>query len=359
MIGLFAYFGAIRSQNLDCVIVMFIVSSFHQMAYPYAVENEIAEIRISSTHECMNWSASSFDWNQVRAFFATAEQGSLSAAARALGSTQPTLGRQVAALEQDLGVVLFERIGRGLELTPTGQDLLRHVRAKGEAAARLSLSASAQTQTVEGVVSITASDALSAYILPPLMADLRAIAPCLTIDIIAANDIRDLQRREADIAIRHVRPDQPDLIARLVRKSAGYFYAASSYLQTHGRPSDPSDLPGHDVIGIRSIERFVVELRNFGVNLNASDFCLVTENGVVGWELVKQGLGIGVMVSEIAQLSPDIERVLTALPPIPVPVWLTTHREFHTSRRIRLVFDYLAEALARPQPVTSARNSSR
>ena len=106
----------------------------------------------------MNWQSMSFDWNQARAFLATAEEGSLSAAARAIGQTQPTLSRQVAALEQDLGVTLFERIGRSLSLTQSGLELLDHFRAMGDAANRISLTASGQSQAIEGRVSITATD---------------------------------------------------------------------------------------------------------------------------------------------------------------------------------------------------------
>ena len=106
----------------------------------------------------MKWQTVSFDWNQARAFLVTVEEGSLTAAARALGLTQPTLGRQVAALEDSLGVTLFDRVGRSLRLTPSGLELLDHVRSMGDAAGRVSLTASGQSQTVEGQVCITASD---------------------------------------------------------------------------------------------------------------------------------------------------------------------------------------------------------
>ena len=128
---------------------------------------------------CMNWQAISFDWNQVRAFLATAEQGSFSGAARVLGLTQPTLGRQVSALEAELGVLLFERIGRSLELTPPGIELLEHVRAMGDAAHRISLVASGQSQTINGLVRITATNVFAAYLLLPVVEELRRIAPQL------------------------------------------------------------------------------------------------------------------------------------------------------------------------------------
>lgn len=296
--------------------------------------------------KCMNWQSVSFDWNQARAFLATAEEGSLSAAARALGQTQPTLGRQVSALEEKLGVTLFERAGRSLSLTQSGLELLYHFRAMGDAASRISLTASGQSQAIEGQVCITASDGMATYLLPPVVKKLRAAAPGIEIEIVADNEVSDLNRREADIAIRHVRPEQPDLIAKLVRETTGHLYAATSYLDTHGRPETAADVADATFVVLNQSERMLSALNGLGLSLTKRNFKLVSANSVVGWEMVKQGLGIGVMIPEIADLTPEVERVLPDLPPYPVPIWLVTHRELRTSRRIRLVFDLLAEALA-------------
>lgn len=290
--------------------------------------------------------ANSFDWNHMRAFLATAEEGSLSAAARKLGLTQPTLGRQVTALEAELNLMLFERVGRNLVLTQAGEELLQHVRAMNAAADQVALVASGQSQAVEGVVRITASDVFSAYLLPPIMKELRARGPQLEIDIVAANDIRDLMRREADIAIRHVRPDQPDLIARLVREARGYFYASSDYLDRKGRPETLDDLRDHDFISFGNVTQMLGFLHPLGFPISENNFRIGSESGVVSWELVRQGFGIAAMADDVAAATPDVERVLPDLAPVVFPVWLTTHRELHTSRRIRLVFDLLAEFLA-------------
>jgi len=295
----------------------------------------------------MNWQSVSFDWNHVRAFLATAEEGSLSAAARAVGLTQPTLGRQVSALEETLGITLFERIGRSLALTQSGLELLDHVRAMGEAATRISLTASGQSQTIEGQVRITATDIFSAYILPPALKQLRDIAPLLVIEVIAANDIRDLQRREADIAIRHVRPEQPNLIARLVQEPTAHFYAAKSYLDKHGHPQNFDELSKCDFVGLGDDEHMRGLLNPLGLSLTAENYRLGSQNGIVHWELVKHGFGVAVMADEVAAMTPEVERVLPDMEPLVFPTWLTTHRELHTSRRIRLVFDLLAEFLSR------------
>ena len=296
---------------------------------------------------CMNWQSVSFDWNRARAFLVTAEEGSLSAAARALGQTQPTLGRQVAALEEDLGVTLFERVGRSLSLTQSGLELLDHFRAMGDAARRISLAASGQSQAIEGQVSITATHVMATYHLPAMLKRIREEAPGIEIEVVASNDIRDLTRREADIAIRHVRPEQPDLIARLVGESSAHFYASTEYLDKHGRPETARDLSDADFIGSEHPERLLPVLNSLGLTLTRRNFKITTASWTVILALVKQGLGISLLSKEIAALTPGLEPVLPELDPIPFPIWLVTHRELHTSRRIRLVFDLLAEAFSK------------
>ncbi|KUJ85344.1 LysR family transcriptional regulator [Ruegeria marisrubri] len=291
-----------------------------------------------------------FDWNHIRAFLATAEAGSLSAAARQLRQTQPTLSRQVAALEADLGVMLFERVGRSLELTQAGLELLEHTRAMGEAANRIALTASGQAQSIEGEVRITASDVMSAHVLPDVLRDIRERAPLLRIEVIATNDIRDLMRREADIAIRHVRPDQPDLIARLVREARAHLYAASTYLERKGRPRTMAELPAHDFVGFGDTARMIEFLAPLGIHLRQQNFPIGSPSGIVAWEYVRQGFGLAPMPEEVGDATAGVERVLPDMEPILFPIWLTTHRELHTSRRIRLVFDLLAEHLARQEP---------
>ncbi len=293
----------------------------------------------------MNWSRIGFDWNQARAFLVTAIEGSLSAAARELKQTQPTLSRQVAALERELGVTLFERVGKQLILTDTGRDLLEHVRKMGDAAGLMSLSAEGRSDAVFGEVRISAGEALSAYLLPPVVERLRLAYPEIQVHLVVSNQLSDLLRREADIAIRHVRPEQADLITRKIRDSSAHLYAAKSWLERHGRPQTVEDLSQLDFIGGGDNKRFIEILAQLGARLTLANFKATTDSHVVAWEMVKQGLGIGGMTREVAAHTPEVEQVLPHLAPIPVPYWLCTHRELHTSRRIRVVFDLLAGIL--------------
>ena len=296
----------------------------------------------------MNWTSIAFDWNQIRTFLAAVEEGSFSAASRALGQTQPTVSRQISALEEALGLTLFEREHSGLTPTESALELLEHVRTMGEAAQRISLAASGQSQTIEGHVSITATETFAAHFLPPVLEKLRARAPRIDVDIIAANELRDLRKREADIAIRHARPDQPDLIARLIGETSAHLYASRDFLERHGHPVSPEDAAeNYDFIGFDQNARALPYMHEIGLPLRLESFWLNSGNGLVMIEFMRRGLGIGFLTRDMARHYPDLEQVLPDLPGIPVPVWLVTHRELRTSRRIRLVFDLLAEELSR------------
>lgn len=293
----------------------------------------------------MAWADMTFDWNQLRAVLATIEEGSLSAAARALGLAQPTVGRQVAALEEALNLALFERAGRELVPTPAGLAVAEHARAMRDAAARVALVAAGQAGEVAGTVSLSASDAIAAYVLPELLEGLRARAPEVHVRVVVTNAQSDLLRREAEIALRHVRPAEPELIARRVHTGAAYLYAAPAFLERHGRPGTLEDLRGLPFVGLTEPRRMAALLRGHGIAVRDADIPVHSESSVTGWELVRRGMGIGLMFERVARETPDVERIVPGFAGVPVEIWLTTHRDLHGSRRIRLVFDALADAL--------------
>ena len=286
------------------------------------------------------------DWNHLRAFLETAEAGSLSAAARRLGVSQPTLSRRVAALERRLGVTLFERVGRSMAITDTGLALLDHARAMGAAAVDLDLAATGRAQDVDGTVSVSATEVVGAFLLPPVIARLRREAPGIVVEIVLTDAISDLRRREADIAVRHLSPDQPDLIGRRIRDARAGFYASTEWVRRHGHPRTAADAAGLAFVGSDRSPAYLATLRGLGLPVEPGQFSCRAGSTLMHWLLVRQGLGIGPMMDEIARITPDVVRVLDAVPTIEFPIWLVTHRELRTARRIRVVFDALAEALA-------------
>ncbi|WP_299826370.1 LysR family transcriptional regulator [uncultured Roseobacter sp.] len=294
----------------------------------------------------MNWQAISFDWNQVRAFLATTEEGSFSGAARVLKTTQPTIGRQISALEEALGVTLVERSVRGLTLTESGRDLLDHVRAMGEAATLVSMVAEGKSREVSGEVTVTGTDLLSTEILPGVLMPLREKAPGIRVRILASSDMQNLTQREADIAIRHIRPEQPDLIARHLGDFRANLYAATSYLDRVGRPRTFRDVADYDFVGHADPERLMAPLHNMGIPVRAESFVMSSTSGTVAWELVKAGYGVSMQPEVLGEVEPGMEKVLPDFPSLEFPIWLVTHRELQTSRRIRIVFDVLARGLA-------------
>jgi DNA-binding transcriptional LysR family regulator len=296
----------------------------------------------------MDWPALRFDWNHARAFLATAEEGSLSAAARALGITQPTLGRQVAALEQEMRVVLFERVGRGLRLTPGGAALRDELRGMAEAAARFSRSAAGQSESIEGSIRITSTDVYAAHLLPPIILALRARHPGIAVEIVAENAPTDLLRREADIAIRNYASTQPELVVRRLRDDVGNFYATPEYLRSIGEPRSAEDMARGQFIGFAPREAMAAAMEAKGFALTPAHFPIISQNHLVQWEYVKRGAGIGLMTEAVGDAEPRVCRVLPAAPGIRFPVYLAAHRELHASRRMRIVFDLLAEALGAP-----------
>lgn len=298
-------------------------------------------MRKHGMHSCMTVP----DWNHLRAFHATAESGSLSAAARRIGLTQPTLSRQVAALEGSLGVVLFERVGRRLVLSQTGAELFERLRVMADAADLVTLTASGRAQEICGKVSISATDTYSAYILPEIIERIRSEAPKITVAVVATNDLSNLHRRDADVAIRHVAPDRPGLTGLHIGDTHAHFYASDSWVAQNEMPSLPAELADMGLIALDDTVRFSEYLRAIGIPVDPADFTLAANSSVVVWEMVKRGMGVAPMLREIADRTPGVTRLLPDMPPISVPVWLVTHAEMQLSPRIRLVQGILAEEL--------------
>lgn len=294
---------------------------------------------------CMENDQASFDWEKAKAFHLAAQLGSFSAAARALGLAQPTVGRQVAALEEELGVVLLERVGSGIQPTQAGLDLLGDMKAMADAADRIALSASGKAVAVEGKVRISATDLACTYQLPQMVAKLNRLYPKIRIELISTNSISDLRRREADIALRGVRPTDNELYARKIYSGLAYLYAARSYLDRAGGPFDAKGLASAQFVEFEDNPAFAAALQLIGVSVGPENFVAMSSSHVIQWEMTKAGLGIIAMPAAIGDLEPLVARAAPSLPGIPFDLWLVAHREVKSSKRIRVVYDFLAEQI--------------
>jgi DNA-binding transcriptional LysR family regulator len=294
----------------------------------------------------MNWDAISFDWNHIRAFLATVENGSLSAAARALKQTQPTLSRQISLLEETLQLTLFERGTRTMRLTDAGTELLSHVRRMADAATQISRVATGQSQAIEGTVRVTSSDAMAAYALPPCLISLRKKHPGISVELVPSNEMSDLTRRDADIAIRHARPEQPDLIAKRITDIEISLFASETYLDGLGPVSQLSDFSDANFIGYQHPERLVPQITAMGIPVTKQNFGITTSNGSTMYELVREGAGIAFLPTIVAEGRLGLRRIRPDAPVFNMETWLVTHREIQTNRRIRLTFDHLAREVA-------------
>ncbi len=286
------------------------------------------------------------DWNLLRAFHMTATTGSLSAAARELGLTQPTLSRQVNGLEQTLGVVLFERQGKKLVLTRHGRELLEYASAMNEAAQSVLMSANGHAQ-ITGRVCISATDSMSTYVMPEIFDILRQEAPGVSLVLDVDNAQTNLNQMEADIAIRHAKPDQPELVGEFVCETEAYFFASKDWVKRHGLPAKPSDLKGEHLIGFGDVEQLAGHLSSLGFRVGGKDFKLASNSATAAWEMVKRGLGVAAMSKEVARRSPEVVQLFPTEAAIRVPIWAVTHRAMQSSPRVRLVQDILVRELTR------------
>lgn len=290
-----------------------------------------------------NAQGASFDWSLMPSFLAVIDAGSLLGAARQLQQAQPTIGRHIDALESQLGVSLFERTGRGLVPTERALAIAGFARGMQAQADDLSRSLSLAATQTAGTVRITASQTVAAYALPPLLAELRAVAPEIQVELVTSNEVKNLLRREADIAIRMVRPEQSGLIARKLGEVPIGVFAHKRYLKKRGTPEQALDLLRHDLIGFDQDDSMLRGFRSFGVEIDKTAFALRSDDHIVHWQAVREGLGIGFVATYVAAHDRNVVRMLPAMPLPPLPVWLTSHREIHGNPRIRRVFDFLAE----------------
>ena len=288
-----------------------------------------------------------FNWTLVRSFLAVLDAGSLMGAARRTGTQQPTLSRHVAELEAQLGAPLFERTGRGVTPTAAALAIADAARQMQQGAETLSRALAGQRAQTAGTVRITASMVAATYLLPPLLADLHAQEPGIQLELAGSNELANLLRRDADIAVRMVRPAQGSLVARKLGMVGVGAYAHERYLKRAGTPRQPTDLASHTLIGFATDDTIERGFAALGMPLARQAFALRTDDQVAYGRLIAEGAGIGFVAHYNARHWPGVRRVLPMLAIPPLPCWLAVHREIKSSKVVRRVYDFLAEELPR------------
>jgi len=285
------------------------------------------------------------DWRALQDVVAVAETGSLSAAARRLNVSQPTVGRRIEQLEDQLGTLLFNRTARGLLLTKVGEDILNHAKQMEEGALAIERIATGANQELQGNVRISLIEDLGINWLPKKLSEFHAQFPQLTIEVNIDNRNVNLLRREADIAIRLARPEQQDLICRKVAMLHFGLYASQTYLDEHGVPEKRADLKEHFHVGFD-------EVMARGPNIKKLESLFIQEHirhrsnsHMEMMEVTRAGLGCAALCCFIADTHPDLQRVLSKEFDYAREIWLVTHMEINSSARIRAVFDFLGKVL--------------
>lgn len=286
-------------------------------------------------------------WELYRTFLAVVREGSLSGAARALGLTQPTAGRHVDALERTLGLSLFIRTQQGLSPTEAALSLRPFAESLEATSAALLRAASSHGQGVRGTVRITASDVVAVEVLPPILAELHAAYPDLTLELAPSNRMEDLLRREADIAVRMLPPTQGVLIARHIGGIELGLFAHRRYLERCGMPATVEDLAGHTLIGYDKENAFLRGVRAQLPWVQRSRFALRTDSDLAAIAALRAGFGVGFCQVGLAQRNPDLVRLFGKAVSLTLDTWVAMHEDLRDSPHCRAVFDALAAGLAR------------
>jgi DNA-binding transcriptional LysR family regulator len=285
------------------------------------------------------------DWALYRTLLAVLDEGSLSAAARNLALTQPTVARHIDALEAALGADLFVRSQRGLDPTDLARSLRPQAQVMATTAAALLRTASGSLGTVVGTVRISASDVVGVEHLPPILAGLRRDHPALVIELSLSDRLDDLLAREADIAVRMTQPTQTALLAKRLPPVELGFHAHRDYLERRGTPASMADLSAHDLIGYDTETPALRAMTARLAPLDRQGFALRADSNLAQLATIRAGFGIGLCQLGIAQRDPALVRVLPAVK-LPLPLWIVMHEDLKTSARFRIVFDALAMGLS-------------
>ncbi|MGO9933718.1 MAG: LysR family transcriptional regulator [Steroidobacteraceae bacterium] len=286
-------------------------------------------------------------WDLYRSFLAVLRLGSLSAAARSLGLTQPTIGRHIASLQRALGDrALFTRSQLGLLPTDAAHKLRPHAENMAAAAAAFVRTGSADVEETAGVVRLAAANVMGVEVLPGILSDFHAEFPAIVIELSLSNQMADLLRRDADLAVRMARPQQKALLAKRVGKVALMFYAHRRYLERCGYPDRLEDLPDHALIGFDRVLPSADFLRAVPIPVTRELFAFRCDNDLAQLAALRAGYGIGLCQTGIARRDPNLLPLFGKRFKVELEMWIVMHNDLRRNSGMRALFDYLAVRLA-------------
>lgn len=284
-------------------------------------------------------------WDHYRTFLAVLDGGSLSAAARSLGLTQPTAGRHIEALEIAFGGPLFLRGPQGLLPTEKARAMHSHARSMAAMSASLARIASGDMEDVRGTVRISASEVIAIEALPRILADLQERHPALEIELSASDTVEDLLNQEADIAVRMTTPQQASLISRRIGVLPMGLFAHRDYLERHGTPVSLADLSNHRMIGFDRQLAYIREILKNNPVAASLNFQFRADSNLAQMAAIRAGIGIGVCQVALGLRDPDLKEVLPGLIDIGLDTYVVMHESLKTTPRYRATFDMLVAGL--------------
>ncbi len=290
------------------------------------------------------------DWNLLKSFLKVVETGSLSKAAVSLKSSQPTIGRHIDQLEMDLGVLLFDRTARGYNITELGMDLVNEVKKMQENAFNISKIIDDKSNILTGTVRISASDTVAFKVLPPIIFKLREKYPQMHFEISSTDEVENLLERKADIALRMVRPNQKDLTTKKVCSLEIGMFVSKKYPRFKEVKKmingDLKQVLEFDIVGQDNVGEIIDGLSKKGLYCTRENFPIRTDKHLINYSLIEEGLGLGFCLNILAKDNKNLVRLLPHEEIMSIPIWLTAHRELKTNKRMRLIYNELAQILS-------------
>jgi len=279
------------------------------------------------------------NWDDARVFLAVCRESTLRGAARVLGVDQATVGRRITSLEKSLSATLFLRTSEGYVLTAVGEAALQAVEKMEHSALQLQRQIQGLDDRLTGTVRVSTTDSLAIDFLIPAIARLHALHPDVRVQLDASTQILSLAKREADIAVRNTRPENPDLIARRIARWPVGLFASQAYVETHGLPQPGSAFEGHDLVVYQPYLQGNKDMTLVSEPVTRGRIVSSLSSGL----LVRRSIAAGIGLGEIPVYMGERDGLVRVWPertrPVPYDVWLVTHADLRHTARVRAVID--------------------